>query len=199
MKINYNKSISGFTLVELMVAITVLALVTLIIGNGFRLGMDAWGKGERETSLTQRFRVLSGMLSQQIKSSYPYEIDVEDEKAVLFQGDEDSILFATAIADKPYGGFRWVRYSTEEGVLFMKEGFLPDKEFEEKTKGKEEIVDSDVVEFKLEYYSLDDEEWKESWDYGENLPGAVKVKISYFEPFLIHIPMGLASDNKEKE
>lgn len=190
---------SGFTLVELMVAMTIMAFVMLIIGKGFRLGMDAWDRGEAKTVITQRYRVLTGLMSQQMKSAYPYRIDLEDEKIAVFKGEEDSVMFVTTITDPPFGGFKWIRYSFKDGSLFYKEGILPDKEFEEKITGSEEIIDSDVGEMKFTYYSKDEEEWKDSWDYGESLPGAVKVEISSFEPFLINIPMGAAEKEDENK
>ncbi len=189
---------SGFTLLELIIAITILPLIILIIGNGFRLGMNAWEKGEQETLWTQRFRVLSGLLSQQIKSAYPYIMEVGDEKVAVFQGKSDSIMFVTALTDSAYGGFKWVRYSHKDGTLFLKEGLLPDKKLDDRITGDEEVVDAGITEIKFAYLSLEENEWKDSWDYGKKLPGAVRVKISHFEPFLITIPMGRSGeDDKE--
>jgi general secretion pathway protein J len=196
---------SGFTLVELMVSMSILALVMLIIGNGFRLGMDAWDKGEVETIYNQRLRVLSGMLSQQIKSAYPYKIEDDEEKVVVFKGDKDSLLFVTTLTDAASGGFKWIRYSLKNGSLLYKEGILPDKEFEDKITGDEEVVDSEIGEIEFSYSegSEDDEEsddeWKETWDYGETLPLAVKVKIPYFQSFSISIPMGIAAEDDESD
>lgn len=194
-----NSSGSGFTLLELVIALTILPLIILIIGNGFRLGMNAWEKGEQETVWTQRFRVLSGLLSQQIKSAYPYIMEVEDEKVAVFEGKEDSILFVTTLTDSAYGGFKWVRYSQKDGTLYLKEGLLPDKKLDDSIKGDEEVVDKDIEEIKFAYLSLEDNEWKDTWDYDKKLPGAVRVKISHFEPFLITIPMGLAQKEDELE
>jgi general secretion pathway protein J len=195
----FNSPCSGFTLVELIVAITILSLVTLIIGNGFRLGMDAWSKGEAEAGATQRFRVLSGLMSQQLASAYPYTVEVEDEKVALFNGESDSVLFVTTIAKPPYGGFKWIRYSFKEGTFFLKEGILPDKDFEKNIKGDEDIVDSEIGEMKLTYFSIDDGDWKDSWDYAENLPGAVKVNIPYFQPIIINIPLGEPKEDRGDE
>ncbi|UCD36186.1 MAG: prepilin-type N-terminal cleavage/methylation domain-containing protein [Nitrospiraceae bacterium] len=191
--------VRGFTLLEVVIAITVMTLIILGIGEAFRLGMGAWDKGEEETQWTQRFRILSGMFSQQIKSAYPYKMDIEGEEVVLFEGEADSILFATALADPPYGGFKWVRYSHKDGAILQKEGLLPDKELTDHVTGEEDIVDSDIEEFRFSYYSQEDNEWKDSWDYEDALPGAVKIKISYFEPFLITIPMGLTKEDDEDE
>jgi len=188
---------SGFTLVELMVSISLLAIVTLIIGNGFRLGMNAWHKGEAETSYTQRVRVLSAMLSQQIKSAYPYTMDVDEEKMVIFKGEEDSILFVTTLTDSSSGGFKWIRYSLKDGALFYKEGRLPDKEFEKKLTRDEEILDPEVGEMKLSYFKKEDDSWQDTWDYDKTLPSAVKIEIPYFPPFSIYLPMGNAGKKDE--
>ena len=184
---------------ELTVSITILTLVVLIIGSAFRIGMKAWDRGENETVWTQRFRVLTGLMSQQLKSAYPYVMDIDDDKVVLFKGEEDSLLFVTATADKSFGGFKWVRYSHKEGTLYFKEGILPDKELADSIEGDEEVVDTDIEEIKFEYMSPDEGEWMDSWDYGENLPAAVKIKISYFEPFLITIPMSTATKGEAGE
>jgi len=189
----------GFTLLELIIAVTILPLIILLIGNGFRLGMNAWEKGGQETVWTQRFRVLSGLLSQQIKSSYPYMMEIEDEKVAVFEGKEASVMFVTALTDSAYGGFKWVRYSHKDGTLFLKEGLLPDKKLNDSITGDGEVVDTNIEEIKFAYLSLEDSEWKDSWDFGKRLPGAVRVKISHFEPFLITIPMGMVKKDEDKE
>ena len=192
--------LAGFTLLELILAITILSIVTLIIGSGFRLSIKAWEKGEAETQETQRLRALSGMISQSIKSAYPYEMKIEDKKTIIFEGDKNSILFATASNGSLAGGFKWVRYSYKDGALVFTEGILPDKKFMDKIKEDEEIIDSDIGEVKLEYLSSGKEDWQESWNLGDGIPSAVRVKIAYFQPFLISIPMGFKdSENKIKQ
>ena len=64
----------GFTLLELLISLTILTMVTVIIGAGLRLAMNAWEKGDIETGETQKLRILSSMFSQQLKSVFPYMI-----------------------------------------------------------------------------------------------------------------------------
>lgn len=191
------KRSGGFTLLELIVALTILTLITLSIGHFFYLALNAWEKGEAETVLTQRLRVLSGLLSQEIKSAYPYVMEIDDEKVVVFKGEADSIMFVTTIADSSYGGFKWVRYSFKDRTLFQKQGLLPDKDLPDKISGDEEIVDSDMEEVIFSYYSADEGEWKASWDYGEDLPAAVRFEISGSQPILVNIPMGPEKNEDE--
>lgn len=187
----------GFTLLELILAITILSLIALIIGSGFRLGIKAWEKGEAEALETQRLRALSGLISQNIKSAYPYKMEIDGKKVLVFEGDKNSIMFATAFTDIHSGGFKWVRYSYRDGALVFNEGILPDKKFMDKINENEEIIDENIGEVRFEYLPSGEEKWNESWELGEGLPAAVRVKIAYFHPFLITIPMGL-KDKKEK-
>ena len=145
-------------------------------------------------------RVLSGLVFQQLKSAYPYKIRIDDENVVVFEGKPDSMLFVTTLSAPYPGGFKWVRYLHKDGALLYKEGMLPDKELIDIISGDEEVVETDVEEVKFQYYSVDDEEWKESWEFSDKLPGAVRVQISYFQPIVVSIPMSRESEeNKEDE
>jgi len=186
-----NSRRDGFTLIEVIISITILSLITVIIGSAFRLGIQAWEKGEKETGDAQQLRVLSSLLSQQLKSLYPYRIKIEDmdEDVVAFKGEPDSITFVTTLTDSSYGGLKWVQYIFREGVLLYKEGLLPDKKFEEhiKDKNKEEIVDTNIDNFQFSYLAPDDDEWADSWDDEEDVPGSVRINLSHFQPFVIKI------------
>ena len=182
---------SGFTLFEVVIAFMILTLVLLGIGQGLYISQNAWERGEAETGETQRLRILSAMLSQQLKSAHPYNIKVENEEVVLFQGEEDSILFASALADHSYGGFKWVRYSFKDRALFYNEGMLPDKEVIEHVDDDEELLESDIEVVKFEYYFANEEQWQDSWGMDEGLPDAVKITVSPFEPFLVYIANAL--------
>lgn len=190
---------AGFTLIEVIAAMTILSMVTVIIAYGFYLGIDAWNRGDKETVATQKMRVLSGLFHQQLKSAYPYELNIDDEKAVIFKGTSDSIMFVTALTDASVGGFKWVKYSFQNGTLMYNEGVLPDKELDGDPGGKEKIVDTELEKIEFSYYSSDEQEWEESWEFGENLPGAVKISIAYFPSFTVSIPMGLRENGKENE
>lgn len=187
----------GFTLLELILALSILSMVALIIGSGFRLGIKAWEKGESEARETQRLRALSGLISQSLKSAYPYNMKIEEEKVVVFEGDANSLLFVTSFVETRDGGFKWVRYSYSDGSLVFTEGKLPDKNFLDKIEENEEVIDSDIGEITFEYLPSFEEEWQESWDLGEVIPVAVRVKIAYFQPFFITLPMGLVDSGKK--
>jgi len=180
----------GFTLLELLIAMIILSLVAVVIGAGYRIGINAWEKGEAEINETQRLRVISALMSQQMKSMYPLKMKIDDKDVIMFQGKSKSMLFATSLTNA--GGYKWIRYSFKDNTLFFREGILPDKKLEEKIEGnsdKEEVIDKNIPEFKFEYYSAKDDSWKDEWDFSETIPMQIRVTLSYFHPFLITIPL----------
>jgi len=178
---------AGFTLFEVVVAFMIFTLVLLGIGQGLYISQNAWERGEAETGETQRLRILSAMISQQLKSAHPYKIKIDNEGVVLFEGEEESILFATVLADHTYGGFKWVKYSFKDGTLHYNEGMLPDKEVMDHVDDDEELLEADIEAVKFEYYFAEEEEWQDAWEMDKGMPDAVKITVSPFEPFLVYI------------
>ncbi len=191
------RSSSGFTLLELIVSMAILSMIAVIIGSGFRLGLKAWERGGQETEAVQTMRVLSGLVFQQLKSAYPYKAKIDDEDVVIFKGEEDSMIFVTTLSAPYPGGFKWVRYLHKDGMLLYKEGMLPDKELIDNISGDEEVLETDVEEVNFEYYSNDEEEWKDSWEFSDKLPGAVRARISYFQPILVNIPISREAEEEK--
>lgn len=189
----------GFTLLELLISLTILTMVTVIIGAGLRLAMNAWEKGDIETGETQKLRILSSMFSQQLKSVFPYMTEIDSEQVIVFEGDKNSILFVTTTDDILYGGLKWIRYDYKDETLYYKEGLLPDKELIDNIEGDEEILDSEIGEVTFEYFVAHADEWRDSWDFDDSLPDAVKIKISYFQPFQVYLPYGQRFKNDEEE
>ncbi len=189
MAVNLQPSTSGFTLVEVIIAMLILSVVMMIIGSGFRLGIDAWERGDKETNEIQKYRVLYELMSRQIKSAYPYKMKIDEKKVVIFKGESDAIMFVTVSNDSYFRGFKWIRYSYRDGALLYKEGMLPDKKLLETISGDDEVVESKIGKIKFSYLASDAGEMKESWDMGDSLPGAVMLKIGDFEPMLVTVPL----------
>ncbi len=179
---------SGFTLIEIIIAMTIMSIITLVVGSVFRLGVNAWDKGQVETGETQKLRILSGILSQQIKSAYPYKMMVDEERKTIFKGEADSLMFVTTLAESSYAGFKWVRYYYEDGVLYYKEGMLPDKELHNKVSVDEEVLDPEIGEVTFSYYLSSEDEWLDSWEDDEGFPDAIRVRIEPFQSFMITTP-----------
>ena len=186
----------GFTLLEVLLAMTILSLIAVIIGVSLKLGIRAWERGESDADDSQKLRYIVERLSQQIRSAYPYQMLIDGEKAIAFKGKSDSVFFVTSSVKSSEGGLKWISYFVEEGSLMAREGMLPDKQVMEKITKEGKDLDIDASGLKFEYFSSKDKDWKESWDSKTELPGAMKITADKIPSMIISIPTGLKDEKK---
>ena len=187
---------SGFTLLELVLAMSALAMITAICYGAFHLGIRAVQSGEVAVVTAQRLRVATDVLIRQIKSAVPYPArNKDDDVYPYFVGTATSLTFITANAQQGGGGLARVVYQLAEEApctvapcLVLKETpfFSPD------ALGRDP-VDSDpsltagvdllhgFKSVKFEYLMNDgaETEWREGWDgqTDEMMPAAVRIQV----------------------
>ncbi|HEX3666360.1 MAG TPA: prepilin-type N-terminal cleavage/methylation domain-containing protein [Rhizomicrobium sp.] len=85
---------SGFTLLELLIATTLLAFLSLLLFGGLRFGTRVWEKTETATTSTNRIRSAQLVLSEEISQAYPfYAGDNATVKRVDFDGEDQRVTF----------------------------------------------------------------------------------------------------------
>lgn len=187
----------GFTLIEVIVTLTILGFILLMIFSVFRLGLSAWEKGESTKERGQKLRIVPQLISQQIKSIIPYKIKSEKAEGdfLAFEGKAHSLKFVSALpikAKRPEG-FVYVVYEFKEGGreggrLVLYEQRVLNKDFFSE-KPEEELGVSlleGISQVRFEYYREEDllknrtPEWVEEWNAKEKkeIPQALKITIT---------------------
>jgi general secretion pathway protein J len=180
----------GFTLLELVIAMTVLGMVTVALYGVVAIGASAAGAGERKTEQARRFRTAVTVMSRQLRSVAPLFIsgDKDEEPKPFFVADDESIEFITAAPQGPYAvGLAIVSYWLQDGKLFMSElpYFLAYDE-----DGLDEDADAlkletvllyDVKALALSYQRSEGDEdgWEDAWDASDedSLPAVVRMTV----------------------
>ena len=85
----------GFTLLELIIAITLLSLIVLIITGALRLGYRSIEAGERRIDAVERYRSSLTIISAQIQSATPLTLQQNGVKQFYFEGSRDAMKFTT--------------------------------------------------------------------------------------------------------
>ncbi|MFZ5906049.1 MAG: prepilin-type N-terminal cleavage/methylation domain-containing protein [Nitrospirota bacterium] len=88
---------SGFTLLELTISMTLLALVVVIILGAMQIGIRSVESGEKKIESFQRLRASMQILDSQIQSHVPltYVQEGEAEVQFYFRGERQVMQFAT--------------------------------------------------------------------------------------------------------
>lgn len=93
-RIAASRESAGFTLVELLIAITLTGLILVAMYSGLRLGTRASETAERYAAASEEQRAIQGFLRRQLSQIYPLLFEEEGEREVLFSGERQSIYYA---------------------------------------------------------------------------------------------------------
>jgi general secretion pathway protein J len=93
----------GYTLIELLISLTILALLLAMVPGTLRLGKRAWETSGSPVS-TAAAAALS-FVEQHLKSALPvYQSDSSGLPQLVFEGSENSLSFVAELATGPAGG-----------------------------------------------------------------------------------------------
>ena len=179
----------GFTLIEVVLAMTVLALVTAICYAAFHLGIRAIERGEVAVVGAQRLRVATDVIIRQIKSAVPYAARNRDEDVYpFFFGGATWVTFVTATGLEGGGGLTRVSYQVVDDPprLIVTEStfFSPDqlgRDPVDKHGDRKSVLLENFRDLRFEYMLSDgiDTEWRSDWNSHdeEALPAAVRILV----------------------
>lgn len=191
--------IEGFTLMELLVAMSLLGLVFAVVFQAFSLGIRAWEKGEAIQEEYQRLRAALSLIVDQISSAYPVTVrdKIGGESYLAFEGKENSLEFITSLSLSPRfkGGLSFAAYflkddyttdtktfMASEGTMLTKGFFAEAQRTKTRDQGTFELI-TGITELKFAYYGNDSKDsgqgWKEEWDGKKQgrLPQAIKISL----------------------
>ena len=180
---------AGFTLLELLLAVSLLALITGAILGGLHLGRRAWETSRASESLDEVENALRAVASL-LARNYPVPIAAQDATSgqVLFIGRSDACRFvALSEGGAQWGGLILAEIAGAEArngaelavwtkVFRPSEGLDVPREAMTRT-----VVLRDLVSFELSYFGAPEPGrppvWSEKWSGRVALPQLIGVKI----------------------
>jgi prepilin-type N-terminal cleavage/methylation domain-containing protein len=180
---------AGFTLIEVVLALTIFALIGSILYGAFSLGHSAVDKSQASFTHNQKLRSVSDLLSSYVHSAYPFR-ESPQEQTVFFEGEVDRLSFVSAYSHGMGGrGMAKIdisKMNTGDGGLTVKlEETVPVRlDVDASTAGQVQTVTllDNIRDFRLAYLDpqSEEEQWAENWSGNERrmLPRA--VRFSYF-------------------
>ena len=203
----------GFSLLEILLALVLLALLMTAAYTGFRASNRAVVRGEAAIDATNKVRVTQQLLRRQIGQALALAFDQDRGTSVpvLIEGDSEGLTFVSALPGYLGQGGAYVqRVELDSGegggerLLFrhaLLNGFDPaeSEPFEEKPV----VLLERISELSIEYRGLDDagklDDWTDEWEKSDRLPLLVRIGIEFEEganlrwPSLV-IPLRLGGD-----
>ena len=176
----------GFTLLEVMLAMTLLSIMVVLLFSSLKIGAESWNKGESKIAEVNEKAVVYQFFKRHLPSIRPLWNDFsEDERSYSFKGERDTFqfvsVFPVSAARKGLQLFEVVPDKSEKGVIkVIVSPFYPTIE-DQQWEPEEVVLLENVEEFEVSYFGKDDSNseavWLDSWQEKEYLPTLLKIKI----------------------
>lgn len=192
------RSLSAFTFIELIIAITIFSIIAVSIYSTVRAGIRVWHRANSVIEVNQEMRIFFDMVSSDMKNAVAY-YTTTSEGRMNFEGMPSRISFMTLVNVSGqdvalHQELARVAYYFDTSSKSIKR-ILATKEagFNETNGITAELVNNiDAVSFNYCYKPLsseDDYVWKDVWEDGGRIPRGVRIKTGSFEK-TIFIPTG---------
>jgi general secretion pathway protein J len=181
---------AGFTLLEMLVALTTLSILSVALFGGLRTGQRLQSAGSKQSEQLQQVATLHTMLRSLLAEVTPASDPArERDYAIVFHGDPDSVVFVAPMAARlNLGGLHWFRIGTEQvsnGRRLVLEWALFRPEFARPSDraARMSVLLDRVKAIRWGYFgaSPDSEapRWREKWDFPGQLPLLVRLGVTF--------------------
>ncbi len=182
----------GFTLLELLIAMTLLALLMGVLYGGLNTAIQGWTRGSERLETVNTVRLTADFLRTRLRQSRTvYRNDVASgQQQVYFSGEAEQLIWVTPMLthlglgglyvlelDWPehrYLRLRWFPYRPGDGV----EDVVIDPDHVGDT-----VLLEQVEEFSIRYYGISENgqepQWYDSWDSIQQRPQLVSLQITH--------------------
>lgn len=181
----------GFTLLELVVALTLLALMASVLYGALGFAGRSWEGGEAKAEAIAEMRLSHGFLRAQLESQHPMRMRKMPEFPLLFGGTREELRFAAPLPARVTGGGIWyyrlrVQNDNDHPRLVL-DRLVPDVDgaaLPEFDKSEQSILADDVKELRVGYLGYDvgaarttAPTWRDRWDDPNRLPLMIRIDV----------------------
>jgi prepilin-type N-terminal cleavage/methylation domain-containing protein len=183
----------GFTLIELVVSLTIMAMISAAVLSALRTGLLVWDKANHHIDDLRQSRILVELLKNSVGGALPFMYTLRNTgtpvRKLAFDGASDSIRFVSrsSFKDGPDSLPRWIeirwikRPDGTGGELVGEErGVLPPDNLPRETPywtGQLLEADRCAFDFLENSSRLQAATWMPEWHpVGEHLPAAVRMR-----------------------
>lgn len=181
----------GFTLLELTVALVLMAGMAAVLFGSLSLAARSWDAGEAKVTQVDDMRQTQSYLREQISSLYPQRLRKAAELPLLFAGEREELRYAAALPSRVAEGgvyyFRLTLSRAGDKSQLVQERVIPDvlasgePEF---TEAERSVLAEGIAELKIGYFGRDPDasdadapSWRDRWDDRQRLPIVMRIDV----------------------
>ncbi len=185
-----NRRNTGFTLVELMVALLLLALMSSILYGSLSLSATSWDRGEAKAEQAGDMRQTGEFLRQALTAEHPLRLHKALDQPLYFAGASDSLAFAGSTPGRVGGGIYYFRIAlapSGESSKLLLSRTIPDYTALKPPSfdaAEASVLADGIAQLKFSYFGRDpdaadvvDPTWRDHWDDPQILPLLIRMEV----------------------
>ena len=87
----------GFTLLEVLLGMSIMSIMMLLLFASLRICVQNWNAGEKKIAQVSQAAIIQNFLQNKLHATLPLNADFLEEPQFSFQGDREKIQFAAAM------------------------------------------------------------------------------------------------------
>ncbi|MDD2725146.1 MAG: prepilin-type N-terminal cleavage/methylation domain-containing protein [Methylovulum sp.] len=207
------KSALGFTLMEVLIAMTLLSIMVVLLFASLKICAQSWEKGESKMADVNEVAVVYHFFQQHLTAAKPLwdDFSVKEQRTLAFQGDTQSLQFVgefpASVGKIGAQLFSLHLQELDDGnvINVAITPFLPVPDGQSLPKEEIALI-KHVRSISLAYFGPDEtggeSSWQTQWLQRENQPQLVKVSIelenaSYWPDMIVELKVADAPIDAE--
>ena len=182
----------GFTLLELLIALTLLGFILVLLFGGLRLGVRSWDASQKQLDSLNSVRALESFLRREMSVAFPYRWKAGPTRRLAFLGERDSLSFVAQLPSRVGGGGLYVisialeQQGAQKRIVWkylpvsaQMQDFSPLAETTQMVLAATEL--DQVEDIALSYFGQENDgvapRWLDRWDNDTTLPTLIRVQV----------------------
>jgi general secretion pathway protein J len=179
---------AGFTLVELLVALALFSLLSTLLFDNVRFGLQAWQHGSAHTEYFEHNMISQDLLRRMIGNIYPMLVtDGETQPRIDFDGSQEAISFLGSAPMVAGGGGRFrlsflvERQESRTDLIMSARPELANPQDSSMTIRTVLLSDIDRAEFSYfgDAAAERSEKWQPSWTRRSDIPRLIRIRVAF--------------------
>lgn len=183
---------AGFTLIELVVALALMALISAMMFGSLSMAARAWDGGEAKAADVSSMRQAQEFLREQIEAELPLRVKKGAELPLMFDGESDEVRYAAALPPRVQDGgayfFRLAVMKNGDKSQLVLERTIPDPAATQNPEfgadAEHSVLADDIAELHVSYFGrdpnaadADNPSWRDRWDDKQRLPLLMRIEV----------------------